>query len=295
MTSAVTPPPGAGLRPDEIAARSGSSFLTGFLCLDASRRDGMTAIYAFCRVADDAADDAPDPATGRAHVQFWRDELVAAAAERARTPVGIALQATMRRCGLRADPLHDLLDGVTMDLDGRGIADEEELRGYCARVASAVGRACLPVLGAEGPDAVAFADHLGLALQLTNILRDLRTDAEVGRVYVPRTWLAEFGVDPQWLRGSGPADAYSPSGAVARLCHRFVERAEAEFAAARARLAASGRARQRALVPARIMGAVYEDLLRRLAQNADPRGARVRVPRLRKLWLATCVWTGFCR
>ena len=293
MTGDAVAPASARLRPEEIAARSGSNFLAGFLGLDAARRAGMTAIYAFCRVADDAVDEAPDAATGRTHLQFWRDELAAAAAGEATTPVGRAVQATMQTFGLGTAPLVALLDGVAMDLEPRGCEDEHELRLYCERVASAVGLACLPVLGAGESAAAAFAHSLGQALQLTNILRDLRTDAEVGRIYVPRTWIAELGIDPRWLQGGGPPAVYAPGGPVGRLRARLIGAAEREFAAARRSLAQLPRRSRRALVPARIMGAVYGDLLQRLRRDpGDLRGPRVRVPRAVKVWLALLVWAG---
>jgi len=286
-------PPAATLQPAAIAAQSRSNFLTGFLCLDAARRSGMTAIYAFCRVADDAVDDAPDAATASAHLQFWRHELDAATRGTAATPVGQALQTTMRQFGLGPPPLRDLLDGVAMDLAPRAYADETELRLYCRRVASAVGLACLPVLGVREPAGVVFADHLGLALQFTNILRDLRADAAIGRVYVPRIWLAETGVDPAWLGGDGPASAYAANGPIEALRQRLVHVAWQEFAAARAALRTLPLRSRRALVPARIMGAVYGELLRRLARSgADLRAPRVRVPRLQKTWLALQVFAG---
>lgn len=288
-------PPGAELRPEEITARSGSNFLAGFLCLDAARRDGMTAIYAFCRVADDAADDAPDAATGQVHLDFWREELEAAAAGAPRTPVGEALRETMRRFGPIAEPLHGLLRGVAKDLRPVGNADERELREYCHLVASCVGRACLPVLGAKAPAAVDYADSLGLALQLTNILRDLRADAEQGRTYVPRSWLHEFGVDPAWLRGGAPDAVYGDGGPVAKLTARLAAAARAEFDAARAALRQLPRGDRRALVSPRIMGAVYGRLLVVLERRrGEIRLPRARVGRLRKLWLACAVATGAC-
>ncbi|MBX3462739.1 MAG: squalene/phytoene synthase family protein [Planctomycetes bacterium] len=286
-------PPGARLEPAEITARSRSNFLTGFLCLDAARRAGMTAIYAFCRVVDDAVDEAVDRATAAAHLRFWRGELDAAAAGAAGTPVGRAVQTTMQRFGLGPEPLREVLDGMAMDLEPRGFADEGELRLYCRRVASAVGLACLPVLGVAEPAGVDFAEHLGQALQRTNILRDLRPDAAIGRCYVPATWLREAGVEPGWLGGEGPATAYAPGGPVAVLQRRLAEGARAEFAAARAALRRLPRRSRRALVPARIMGAVYGDLLRRLASgHVDLRGPKVRVGRPRKLWLALLVLAG---
>lgn len=286
-------PPAAMLLPAEVLARSGSNFATGFLCLDAERRAGMTAIYAFCRAADDAVDDAPDPATARAHLQFWRDELAAAAGRRAKTEVGLAVQVAMERFGVAAAPLEALLDGMAMDVEPRGCADEDELRTYCWRVASAVGLACLPVLGAVEPAAERFADALGKALQFTNILRDLRTDAEVGRIYVPRAWLAECGVEPGWLLGRGPEAAYRAGGPVAQLCARLAGLARIEFVHADAALRTLPRRSRRALVPARIMGVVYRDLLQRLERRAGELILpRVRVPKSRKLWLALLVFAG---
>lgn len=286
-------PASAALSPEEITARSGSNFLSGFLCLDAARRRGMTGIYAFCRVADDAVDDAPDVATGRRDLAFWRAELAAAAAGTAATPVGRALQQAMRDFEVRRAPLDELLDGMAMDLEPQPFADEAALRGYCYRVASAVGLACLPVLGASGPAAERFADALGKALQLTNILRDLRGDAQIGRIYVPVSWREACGVDPAWLRGDGPPSAYADDGPLHRLGTCFVAAAEREFATARAALRELPRAQRRALVPARIMGAVYRAMLDRLAaRRGDLCGERVRVPKLRKLWLGVRVLAG---
>jgi phytoene synthase len=286
-------PPGAPLPPDEIAARSGSNFLTGFACLDAARREGMTTIYAFCRVADDAVDEAKDAATGARHLAFWRRELAAAAAGVAATPVGKALQATMQRFGVPVAPLEDLLDGVATDLAPKPFADEAELHVYCYRVAAAVGLACLPVLGATSAGAHAFAEALGHALQRTNILRDLVGDAEGGRCYVPTTWLGEAGVQRDWLAGRGPDTAYAIDGPVARLRARLQEAARTWFGRARAALAELPRRERRALVPARIMGVVYAELLVRLErQGGDLRGPRVRVGRGRKVWLALLVLAG---
>jgi phytoene/squalene synthetase len=292
MTAALLPP-AAGLLPGEVLARSGSNFTAGFLCLDPRRRAGMTAIYAFCRAADDAVDDAPDAATARQHLEYWRAELQAAAEGRAGSAVGQALQQTMREFGPIAEPLQALLEGVAMDLPPQFCTDEVQLRRYCWCVAAAVGRACLPVLGATGPVAERYADALGLALQFTNILRDLATDSAVGRCYVPQAWLAEAAVDRAWLSGAGPAAVYAPGGPVEALCRRLQQAAQAEFAAAHAALRELPRRARRALAPARIMGAVYERLLQRLTlRGGDLRGPRVRVPRHIKMLLAFAVLAG---
>jgi phytoene synthase len=291
--NAAALPPAASLPPGEVLARSGSNFTAGFLCLDPDRRAGMTAIYAFCRAADDAVDDAPDAATARQHLEFWRTELRAATVGTATSAVGQALQQTMRTFGPIADPLHALLDGVAMDLPPQSCPDEAQLRRYCWCVAAAVGRACLPVLGATGPIAERYADALGIALQFTNILRDLAADADAGRCYVPRDWLAEANVDPAWLSGAGPAAAYAPGGPVAMLCRRWEHAARAEFDAAAAALRELPLRARRALTPARIMGAVYERLLVRLGQRGgDLRVGRVRVPRHTKMLLAFAVLAG---
>lgn len=293
MTGGGAEPPHARLRPDEITAGSGSSFLAGFVCLDRERRAGMIAIYAFCRVADDAVDEARDVATGERHLAFWRDELAAAAAGNARTPVGQAVQAAMQRFGVPVEPLRDLLDGVATDLAPRPFADEQELHRYCYRVAAAVGLACLPVLGASSASAREFADALGHALQRTNILRDLRPDAEAGRCYVPQPWLAAAGVELPWLRGGGPTAAYAPHGPVAAVCERLADAAAQHFARAAAALRTLARTERRALVPARIMGAVYGELLARLrARGGDLRVPCARVGRARKLWIAMQVAAG---
>ncbi|MCB9877650.1 MAG: squalene/phytoene synthase family protein [Planctomycetes bacterium] len=286
-------PPGAELAPESITARSKSSFLAGFACMGEERRAAMTAIYAFCRVVDDAVDEAPDAATGRGRLAFWRSELEAAYGAAPTTPVGRALQRAAQRFEVPCAPLSDLLDGCATDLVPDGIADERALLEYCYRVASAVGLACLPVFGATSTGAQRFAVALGRALQLTNILRDLRGDAEVGRTYAPRTWLAECGVDAKWLLGTGPDPVYAPGGPVAQLCQRLVARGEEHFAAARRELQQLAVRERRRLVPARIMGAIYGDLLRRLRRRGgDLRAPRARVPKSRRLVLALSVMVG---
>ncbi len=293
MTAFADAPPASRLSPAEVTGRSGSNFLAGFVCLDAQRAAGMTAIYAFCRVVDDAVDEAPDAATGERHLAFWRAELAAAAAGAATTPVGRAVQQAMQRFGVPAAPLGELLDGVATDLAPCAFTDEQQLHGYCHRVAAAVGLACLPVLGADSAGGRAFAHALGHALQRTNILRDLRGDAAAGRCYVPRPWLDDDGVDAAWLRGDGPATAYAPGGPVARLCARLAAAARSHFTDAARTLQALPRAQRRALVPARIMGAIYRELLAQLERRrGDLCAPRARVGRGRKAWLALQVLGG---
>lgn len=293
VTQTILTPPDAQLDPFEITKRSGSNFLAGFVCLDAPRRRGMTVVYAFCRVVDDAVDDAPDFDTAQGRLAYWRAELAACDGGAPESPVGQALQSVVREFSIPTAALEDLIAGCAMDCSDDGIADLEELQLYCYRVASAVGLACLPVLGATSDGAKKFAHALGQALQFTNVLRDLRGDAEIGRCYVPRTWLAELGIASTDLLGTGDAGHYREGGGVAQVCERLARIAREQFALARSELRKLPRSERRALVAPRIMGGIYGELLRRLERRggnvAEP---RARVPKMRKIWLALSVWLG---
>lgn len=279
-------PVAATLSADQVSARSRSSFLVSFLFLGRARRAALTAVYAFCRVVDDAVDDAESPQQGEEHLRFWRAELERVYAGSPETGVGRALAEAVRDFGVPRAALEQVLDGVAMDLSPAGFADLPELEAYCRKVASAVGRACLPVFGVGGPAAERYADSLGLALQLTNVLRDLAEDAATGRVYVPRRWLQECGVQPAWLSGSHPPAAAAPGGPLARLVERLHGEAARRFAEARSALAGMPWRDRRRVLPARVMGAVYADLLRGLlARGGRIGGGRLRLGRARKAWL----------
>jgi len=276
--------------PEAIAKSSGSSFLVSFAFLSRERRRGITAVYAFCRVVDDAVDDAPDATEGRARLGGWREELRRAYEDTPQTEVGRGLQDAARRFGVPRQALEDVVDGVAMDLEPRTYANADELEHYCYRVASAVGLACLPVFGAHGREAEHYAELLGRALQWTNILRDLREDALQGRVYAPQDWLAAEGLGIDELAGRGDPSVYAPHGPASRVSARFVERAQDYFDAARACRPAELR---RELLPARIMGAVYRDVLQKLERRGGAwTEPRVRSSRRRKLWIAMRTWLG---
>lgn len=281
----MSAPVGAPRPPEEIARRSGSSFLVSFGALDAEHRKALTAVYAFCRVVDDAADDAPDRASGERALAFWEDELQRARRGEATTPLGRGLGEAIARFGVDPRHLHDVVEGVRWDLQARPMATAADLERYCFLVAGSVGLSCLPLFGASGERAERYAIELGHALQLTNVLRDLRADFEIGRVYVPNELLARLGVEPAWLGGGGPDEVYRDGGPVAGVVAWLAGGAHEHFAASRALL--DGELRRK-LVPAEIMGAVYRDLLVRLERlgPAVCRRPRVRVPRWRKLWLA---------
>jgi squalene synthase HpnD len=282
-------PPGADLAPAEIASRSRSNFLAAFVFLDEERRDALSAIYAFCRVVDDAADDASDASQAAAWLGFWEVELEAAVAGEPATPTGTAIASVIRRFGVDPEHLRAVLRGVRMDAAPLTFETLPDLDAYCHLVASAVGLACLPVFGAHGPAADAYARELGLALQLTNVLRDIAEDARLGRVYLPRDCLARHGVEQAWLDGSGPATAYAPGGPIDSLVRELTGIARQRFAAAAAALPEG---QERALRPARAMGAVYERLLTLVVRRGGriDRRERLRVPRWRKILLLVRTW-----
>ncbi len=282
-------PEAATLTPEEIARRSRSNFLASFVFLKKERRRALSAIYAFCRAVDDAADDPEDPAESREQLAFWSAELDAVVNGSPRTATGQALRGLALPLGTDPQHLREVLEGVSMDVEPRRYADLEELDAYCYKVASAVGLACLPVFGARGVAAEAYAKMLGLALQLTNVLRDLRVDAEEGRVYVPADRLAAHGVDAAWLDGSGPAEVYRAGGPVAALVTDLAAVALERFERAAILLPVDQR---RALLPAEAMGVIYRELLDAVIARGghldDP--VRPRVPRRRKMFLMLRTW-----
>lgn len=277
------------LTPEQITRQAGSNFSISFLFLDRPRRRALTAIYAFCRVIDNAVDDADAP-EAREALAFWGRELELAYAkdQRPETKVGLGIREAARGYGVRREDLEEILAGVAMDLKPVDYETVVDLESYCLKVASAVGLACLPVLGADRDRDQGYARHLGLALQFTNILRDLRTDAQQGRIYAPRELRSAVGMaDTEacaWLGGAGPSSAYESNGPVARLVERVAELADTHFQRSRSLLpepAAPG------LLVAEVMAAIYVDLLARVRARGGNLLAPVpQVPGWRKLYLA---------
>jgi phytoene synthase len=273
--------PGAGL--ERAAARGraslGSSFHFSFRLLPAERRRGIETVYAFCRLVDDLADLEPrDPRRAAADLAACREDLARCYDGEPRLPILRRLQGVVRRFDIPRRPFEDLLDGVMMDLVPARYPTFEHLRVYCRRVASAVGLICLPIFGARNPKSREYADHLGIALQLTNILRDLKADAARGRVYVPAEEIRAFGYSEEALLLGVRNDAF-----LALMRHQ-AERARRHFAAAAAALPADDRPR---LVPAEVMAAIYRRLLRRIeASGFAVFARRISVPRLTQLGLA---------
>jgi 15-cis-phytoene synthase len=268
----------------KLTERSRSNFYYAFLFLPRERREALYAVYAFCRLVDDAADDAASPAEAQAGLARWRAEL-----ERVflgATPdseVGRQLARAVRRFPIRREDLEAVIEGCEWDATRHRYATWEELRGYCYRVASAVGLMCIEIFGHEDPRARDYAIDLGLALQLTNILRDVDEDAARGRIYLPQEDLAAFGVsEADLLAGRRTA-------AVSRLLAFEAQRARAHYLSARAAIGAQEKAR---LVVAEIMGDIYYSLLEELERRRFAAGERATVPALEKARIAVTRFVG---
>jgi phytoene synthase len=269
-----------------------TSFYYSFLVLPDAQRRAIVTVWDFCRAVDDAVDEIGEgtgPLTpalrsrAASALAMWRGEVRAAFEGGAPgTPQGRALAVEVQAFGLPRRPFEDLIDGVEMDLDHARYASFDELREYCWRVASTVGRMCLPIFGARDPGADDYAVQLGLALQLTNIIRDVGTDLRNGRIYLPQDEMARFEVTE--------ADLARPavSEPVRRLLAFQGARARQHYARARAALPAAD---IRRLVAAEIMGAIYFALLEDIeASGYDVLGAPRRLSRRRKAAIAASTW-----
>jgi phytoene synthase len=240
-------------------------------------------VYAFCRAIDDLADEGPlDAVRAERGLQIYREEVSRCYGGSPRLPVTRALQAAIGRFDIPREPLQDLLDGVAMDLLKTRYRDFEELRGYCLRVASAVGLVCLPIFGCRDGRSRAYAIELGIALQLTNILRDLKSDAARGRIYLPLDEIAECGYsESELLRGDR-----TPS--YLALMRRQADRAHRHFQGAALLLPEPDRP---CLVAAEVMRAIYLRLLRRIERGEfRVYERRITVPRLQQLGVALRAW-----
>ncbi len=263
---------------EAIVRAAGTSFYRGMRVLPADRRAAMYAIYAFCRMVDDIADETGTVAEKRAKLAAWRARIDGIYAGEADQPVARVLRVAVQRFALRRADFLAVIDGMQMDAETAIVApDLATLDLYCDRVAAAVGRLSVRAFGDASPAADRVAHALGRALQLTNILRDVQEDAERGRLYLPREWLDEAGV-PHHPQLALAAPGLGP------VCERLAGLAHENFQAAKAAMAACD---QRAMRPARLMGATYAAILRRLERRGWNRPAeRISLPAWQKLWLA---------
>jgi phytoene synthase len=261
------------------AAQSGSSFHYSFRLLDPERRRAITALYAFCREVDDAVDEVSDPDIARVKIAWWRTEVDALFNGSPRHPVTMALLPVVRRFELPQAHLQTVIDGMQMDLDAVRYVDFAGLELYCHRVAGVVGLMSAEIFGYADPAARGYARDLGVAFQLTNIIRDVGEDARRGRIYLPQDELARFGVASSDLLRAKSSPEF------ARLMAFQVDRARSWYDRALAQLPASDRRAQRAGLA---MAAIYRTLLDEIARDGyQVLDRRIALTPLRKLWIAT--------
>ncbi len=265
------------------AAASGSSFYYAFLFLPAHRRAAITAFYAFCREVDDVVDEAGDPGVAAAKLQWWREEVAQAWAGQPSHPVTQALRPLAADFGIEAAHLLALIEGCQMDLDQTRFLDYAALQRYCHLVAGVVGEVAANIFGRTEAATVAYAHQLGLALQLTNIIRDVGDDARRGRVYLPLSELRQFEVRAdELLRRQAPWGYSERFDALMRFQAR---RAHAAYDRALALLPEVDRPAQK---PGLMMAHIYRSLLREIeAQGFQVLHQRTSLTPLRKLWIAT--------
>ena len=269
-----------------------TNFYYSFLVLPREKRQAIVTVWDFCRAVDDAVDDPPaalngvdggiDRAVLSAEVGRWRAEVARCfdSAE-PRTEQGRRLKPWIARFGLPRKPFDDLVDGVEMDVGSGGYDTFDELYLYCLRVASAVGLICIEIFGYTLPQTREYAVALGVALQLTNIIRDIPTDLRAGRIYLPAEDLARFGCTEEYLK-----NGVSPP--VRRLLAFECNRARSFFEKAQRALPSPD---ARGLVAAEIMGSIYRAILDRIERRGyDVFREVVRVPRPRRAVIAATVW-----
>ncbi|MEK7476642.1 MAG: squalene/phytoene synthase family protein [Candidatus Coatesbacteria bacterium] len=259
-----------------------SNFKWGIRLLPPGQRAAVTAIYAFCRAADDDAD--LDPSRGKEAIARWREEVAACYDGFPKHPVMRNLHPLVRTLKLRREYFDMILTGMDMDLAGKRYANMDELLGYCDCVAGAVGLLVLQAMGLhEDERAREYSAHLSYGLQLTNILRDLREDADRGRVYLPADAMAAYGYSEAELRKGVASVGFFKTA-------RFVaKRADEEFL--RAREGLDPMLRRRLLGP-EIMRETYEALLHRIMKAADLSldGHPPRLSQIEKIVIATATW-----
>jgi len=272
----------AGRFVSRVTRKSRSNFFYAFLFLPRRQREAMYAVYAFCRIVDDAVDIGDDRDEQRRALAAWRGQIARVYGGAPDHPAARRLQEAIRHFPIPRAVLEDIVAGVEMDLDHTRYETFDDLYPYCYRVASAVGLACIEIFGYRDVRARQYAVDLGVALQLTNIMRDVEPDARAGRVYLPQEDLRRFGVTADDL-------------AAGRYGSRFVDLMTWEAARARQYYERAWRALPpvdaRRLFAAEIMGRTYFDLLRALeTRRFNVFGGRVSLPAHRKLTIALGCW-----
>ncbi|MGB8337636.1 MAG: presqualene diphosphate synthase HpnD [Burkholderiales bacterium] len=270
------------MTPDEYcqqkAAGSGSSFYYSFLFLPPDKRRAITAFYAFCREVDDVVDEVTDIGVARTKLAWWRTEVANVYLENAQHPVGKALQDVVRHFAIPQEKLHEIIDGMEMDLTHHRYADFKSLQLYCYRVAAVVGQVSAMIFGFTNRKTLDYAHDLGMAFQLTNIIRDVGEDARRDRIYLPQDELAQFNLQTSDILNAKYSDNFS------KLMRFQTDRAQKFYDSALTALPAADRKSQRAGL---IMASIYRMLLDEITKKQfQVLHQRIALTPLRKFWLA---------
>lgn len=274
------------MSPDEYcqhkAAQSGSSFYYSFLFLPQEQRRAITALYAFCREVDDIVDEVSEASVARMKLAWWRGQVDQMFNGTPDHPVAIALQRHLAPCRLRPDPFYAIIEGMEMDLDQFRYADWEALRQYCWRAAGVVGDLSASIFGYTDPRTLEYAETLGLAFQMTNIIRDVGDDARRGRIYLPADEMARHGVTVDDILDGRHTDHFTA------LMQQQTQRARELYRDAMRLLPEADRRAQRSGL---MMAAIYYTLLDEIERDGwHVLNQRITLTPIRKFWLAWKVW-----
>ena len=274
------------MTPDEYcqekAAKSGSSFYYSFLFLPPEQRRAITALYAFCREVDDVVDEISDPGVAAKTLAWWREEVQALYDGRPQHPVTRALQPAIEPYDIEQARLNEIIDGMEMDLRQSRYLDFAALERYCYHVAGVVGILAARIFGYRNPQTLKYAETLGTAFQLTNIIRDVGEDARKNRIYIPMDELQRFGVTAADILNYRETENF---GALMRF---QIERAERYYREALALLPEEDRRAQR---PGLVMAAIYRTLLDEIRRDGcKVLNQRTALTPVRKLWIAWRTW-----
>lgn len=264
-------------------ANSGSSFYYSFMFLPKDKREAITALYAFCREVDDIADECTDISIAQTKLNWWRTEIESLYQGQPQHPVSKALALPIKIYRLEAKHFTEIIDGMEMDLNFNRYQDFDQLQLYCYRVASVVGLLSAQIFGFSNKDTLKYAHDLGMAFQLTNIIRDVGEDARRNRIYLPLDELAQFNVSEEDILQSRESDQ------VQKLLNFQIKRAEDYYDRALRELPHEDRKSQRVGL---MMAAIYRTVLREIHADGAQKvlNSRTSLGALHKFWLALKVW-----
>jgi 15-cis-phytoene synthase len=274
------------MTPDEYcqekASASGSSFYYSFLFLPHDKRRAITALYAFCREVDDVVDETTDANVARTSLSWWRAQVAAIYEGKPQHPVCIALVPIVKQFNMAQEHLLEIIDGMEMDLEQARYQDFKSLQLYCYRVASVVGLLSVEIFGYSNRQTLKYAHDLGIAFQLTNIIRDVGEDARRGRIYLPIDEMQQFNVSAADILNARETENFQ------KLMKFQIERAQRFYDQALAQLPSEDKKSQRVGL---IMAAIYRATLLEVARSGcHVLKERVSLTPTYKLWLAFITW-----